>query len=563
MITLLGIGFLGGLITGISPCILPVLPVIVAGGAAEATTASRWRPYAIIGGLVASFTVFTLLGGSLLSLLGLPQDLLRDLGIVVLAALGVGLLVPKVGEWLELPFARLGARGQSGSGSGLVLGVSLGLIFVPCAGPVLAAIAVVSATHRVGLTTLLLTLAYALGASIPLLVFALVAQRTTKGWHALRAHMPVVRRVAGAVLAVTAVAIALNWTRPLQTSVPGYTSALENHVEGTASATRQLDALTGEHANRFAAGQTIAAGALPMLGRAPGFTGITGWLNSPGDRPLSLASLRGKVVLVDFWTYSCINCQRTLPHVEAWYRAYKNRGLVVVGVHTPEFPFEYVVSNVKAAASQYGVNYPIAIDDNYGTWNAYNNEYWPAEYLIDQNGEVRHTDFGEGEYGQTEQDIRLLLDAGGAKSLPPATEVADRTPTAELTPETYLGYARQDLTSYVGSPVVDSRPAQYQPDGSVPPDERSLGGTWTVNQWEATADTSGSTIVVNYMADNVYLVLGGRGTVGVSVGGVHLKTITVGGVPDLYTLLSSPRYSSGIMRLTFSKGVQAFDFTFG
>ncbi len=563
MITLLGIGFIGGLITGISPCILPVLPVIVAGGAAEATTASRWRPYAIIGGLVASFTVFTLLGGSLLSLLGLPQDLLYDLGIAVLLVLGLGLMVPRVGEWLELPFARLGARRQPGSGSGFVLGAGLGLVFVPCAGPVLTAISVVAATHRVGPTILLLTLAYALGAAVPLLAFALVAQHTTRGWAALRGHMPVVRRVAGAVLALTAVAIAFNWTRPLQTSVPGYTSALEDHLEATPSATRQLNALKGEQANKFASGQTVAAGALPMLGRAPDFTGITQWLNTPGDRPLTLAGLRGKVVLVDFWTYSCINCQRTLPHVEAWYHAYKDRGLVVVGVHTPEFPFEHVVSNIRAAASQYGVHYPIAVDDNDDTWNAYNNEYWPAEYLIDQNGEVRHTDFGEGDYGQTEQDIRLLLAAGGARALPPATEVADRTPTTELTPETYLGFARQDLTFYQGSAVIDSRPTRYQPDASLPADEWSFGGTWTVRQWESTADADGSTIDLNYMADDVYLVLGGSGTIGVSINGVHQRTIDVSGVPDLYTLVSSSHYSSGLLRLTFSAGVQAFDFTFG
>jgi cytochrome c biogenesis protein CcdA/thiol-disulfide isomerase/thioredoxin len=563
MITLLGIGFLGGLITGISPCILPVLPVIVAGGAAEATTASRWRPYAIIGGLVVSFTVITLLGGSLLSLLGLPQDFLYDAGIALLAVLGLGLMVPGVGEWLERPFARLGARHQPGSGSGLVLGASLGLVFVPCAGPVLTAISVVAAAHRVGPTILLVTLAYALGTAVPLLAFALLAQRTTRGWTALRTHMPVVRRVAGAVLAVTALAIAFNWTRPLQTSVPGYASALEGHIEGTTAATRQLNALKGARANRFVTGQTVAAGALPMLGRAPDFTGITQWLNTPGGRPLTLAGLRGKVVLVDFWTYSCINCQRTLPHVEAWYRAYEHRGLVVVGVHTPEFPFEHVVSNVRAAAAQYGVDYPVAVDDNYDTWNAYNNEYWPAEYLIDQNGEVRHTDFGEGDYGQTERDIRLLVGAGGARALPPATEVADRTPTAELTPETYLGYARQDLTSYQGSPVIDSLATRYQLASSVPVDGRSFGGTWTVNQWEATADTAGSTIELNFMADDVYLVLGGTGTVGVSVNGVHQRSIAVAGVPDLYTLVSSPHYSSGLLRLTFSKGVQAFDFTFG
>jgi len=561
MIVLLGIGFLGGLITGISPCILPVLPVIVAGGAAEATTATRWRPYAIIGGLVASFTLFTLLGGSLLSLLGLPQDYLRDFGIIVLALLGIGLMVPRIGDLLERPFARLGATSQAGSGSGFVLGVSLGLVFVPCAGPVLAAISVVSATHRVGLSVLFLTIAYAAGAAVPLLIFAVVAQRTTKGWKSLRTHMPTVRKVAGGVLALTAVAIALNWTRPLQTSVPGYTSALENHLEGTHN--KQLQALTREHANEFAKAQATAGGSLPVLGRAPKFTGITQWLNTPGGKPLTLASLRGKVVLIDFWTYSCINCQRTLPHVEAWYSKYKAKGFVVVGVHTPEFPFEHVVSNVKAAAAQFGVHYPVAIDDNYATWNAYNNQGWPSEYLIDQNGNVRRTDFGEGGYGATEQDIRLLLEAGGATGLPAGTDVADRTPQEEVTPETYIGYERLQLSSYSGSPVIFNKLTAYHLAPNLPADEVSFGGSWTVHQWQATADATGAQIELNYMADNVYLVLGGTGTVTVAVDGVRQKTVNVAGVPDLYTLISSPHYSSGLLQLTFSKGVQAYDFTFG
>ncbi len=279
---------------------------------------------------------------------------------------------------------------------------------------------------------------------------------------------------------VTTLAIAFNWLGALQRDVPGYTTALEDHVESVGSACTQLRQLSGEHQNQFAAanarlegkkatcastdsGQSqsgrLAAGAtpttptttttvpatsgnqkppmftasktdLPNLGRAPNFTGITAWFNTPGDQPLSLSQLRGKVVLVDFWTYSCINCQRALPHVEGWYNDYRKDGLVVVGVSAPEFAFEHVVSNVESAAGHLGIDYPVAVDDNLATWNAYNNEYWPADYLIDPNGTVRAYDFGEGGYGQMESNIRMLLSANGVTDLPARTDVPDRTPTS-------------------------------------------------------------------------------------------------------------------------------------
>ncbi len=188
-------------------------------------------------------------------------------------------------------------------------------------------------------------------------------------------------------------------------------------------------------------------------GKAPNFTGITAWLNTPGDSPLSLSSLKGKVVLVDFWTYSCINCQRSLPHVEAWYNVYHRYGFEVVGVSTPEFAFEHVVSNVASAAKKLGVDYPIAVDDNYGTWNAYMNEYWPAEYLIDQQGAYQARGVREGSYAGTETAIRALLEAGGATDLPPATEVANRTPTeTRLSPETYVGYSRLQDEDFIANP---------------------------------------------------------------------------------------------------------------
>jgi cytochrome c biogenesis protein CcdA/thiol-disulfide isomerase/thioredoxin len=557
VLVLLGVGFLGGLITGLSPCIVPVLPVLVAGGSVGS---SRRRPFAIVGGLVVSFATFTLAGGALLSVLHLPQDFLEYLGVALLLLLAVGLVVPRVGELLERPFARLGASRVSGSGSGFVLGASLGLVFVPCAGPVLAAISAVAATHRVGVTAVLLTLAYSLGVAVPLLVLTVVAQRTVTGWKRLRDHLPAVRRVAGVVLGLTALAILFNLTTPL-THAPGYTSALEDRIESSSGVAGQLRSLQGETGKGFSSAAS-PAGSLPDLGRAPAFAGITAWLNTPGGKPLTLAGLRGKVVLVDFWTYSCINCQRELPHVEAWYRDYRDDGLVVVGVHTPEFPFEHVVSNVRTAAARLGVDFPVAVDDDYATWDAYDNEYWPAEYLIDQNGVVRYTAFGEGDYQTTEQDIRLLLTADGARKLPPATDVPDRTPNQELTPETYLGSTRFDTTGYVGTPLVQRKAATYDLATTVAADELSLGGTWTQEPWEITAGRAAE-IELSYMADDVYLVLGGTGTVDVAVDGRPTKTVQVHGVPDLYTLVSAAHVSHGLLTLAVSPGVQAYDFTFG
>ncbi|MGH9127511.1 MAG: cytochrome c biogenesis protein DipZ [Acidimicrobiales bacterium] len=559
MILLLGVGFVGGLITGISPCILPVVPVIVAGGA---TGRSRWRPYLVIAGLVVSFSVFTLVGGSLLSLAHLPQDLLRDAGIAVLIALGIGLMVPKVGELLERPFARLGARRQSHTKSGFLLGVSLGLVFVPCAGPVLAAISVVAATHHVGIGSVLLTVAYAIGAAIPLLVLAVLSQEAAVGVKAFRAHALVVRRVGGAILSLTGLAIALNLTAGLQTALPGYTSALENHVETGSAVTRQLHSITGSKTKSFSDTSVSKDPSLPDLGPAPAFTGITTWLNTPGGKPLSLAQLRGKVVLVDFWTYSCINCQRALPHVEAWYSDYKADGLVVVGVHTPEFAFEHVVSNVAAAAARLGVHYPVAIDNSYGTWNAYGNQYWPADYLIGPNGHIRYTAFGEGGYAGVEQAIRTLLSSNGATHLPAPTGVPDRTPTDSTTPESYLGYDR--LANYVGVPVVHNRAKLYKFPASLPANDLSLSGTWTVGPQSATAGARAA-IRLSFTARDVYLVLGGQGKVTVSVGGKQLKVVQVSGVPGLYTLLSAPPGppEQGLLQLDVSPGVAAYDFTFG
>ena len=559
MAELLVVAFLGGLITGLSPCIVPVLPVVVAGGSAGT---SRARPYLIIGGLVVSFSLTELTGSTVLSALGLPQNFLFWLGIGLLGLLAVGLMVSFVGEWIERPFARLGSSRYATSGGGFVLGLSLGLVFVPCAGPILAAISAAEANHRIGFSSFVVTLFYAVGASLPLLVFAVLAQRAVSGWHRLRTRLPAVRKVTGAVLAVTTLALAFGVLDPLQRDVPGYTSALEDHLESGGSIAKQIEALDGEKPNQFAkkAATTAKMATLPDLGKAPDFTGIESWFNTPGDKPLSLAQLKGKVVLVDFWTYSCINCQRSLPHVEGWYKDYEKDGLVVVGVSTPEFAFEHVVSNVRSAAGSLGIHYPVAIDNNYATWDAYNNEYWPAEYLIDPTGEVRAYDFGEGGYGTMESNIRALLTANSVTTLPPRTDVPNKTPTAETTPESYVGYEEEQYD--VGTTIVHNKAIVYHAPTTVPLDNYAFDGTWTDRSQEATSGAHAS-IDLHFVANDVYLVMGGTGSVSVSFNGRHLTTVEVGGTPRLYTLYSGDALQTGQLDLAFSPGVQAYDFTFG
>ncbi len=315
-------------------------------------------------------------------------------------------------------------------------------------------------------------------------------------------------------------------------------------------------------------------------GAAPNFRGISHWLNT---KALSISDLRGHVVLVDFWTYSCINCLRTLPHLEQWYRAYHTRGFEIVGVHTPEFAFEHDYGNVRSAVSRLGVRYPVALDNDYSTWNAYQNQYWPAEYLVDQRGEVRHLNFGEGDYGTTEKDIRLLLSAGGSGSLPRSKQEPNLTPTAILTPESYLGYSRLDqqepnltptailtpesylgysrLDRYSGSRIAPDTPHMYTFPRSLLDDHLAYAGTWTVHGERIVAGTN-ARLRLRFHAHDVYIVLGGQGEVKVSLDGRPAAEIHVTG-DRLYTVVSSKQLRSALLELAFTPGVNAYSFTFG
>ena len=575
MMTLIAIGFLGGLITGISPCILPVLPVIFFSGTQAGSPAaaepgavatapalsSRLRPYLVIAGLVLSFSIVTLVGSALLSLLNLPQDTIRWVALVALVAIGLGLIFPQFEALLEKPFSRLPQK-QFGSGNGgFGLGLALGVLYVPCAGPVLAAIVVAGATGTIGADIIALTLAFAVGAALPLLFFALAGRRVAERVAAFRRRQREIRLFAGVVTILLAVALVFNLPAVLQRAIPDYTAALQEQVGGEEQLREQLNlgGLVNEQ-NAELSNCTNGAPELESCGTAPDIRGITTWLNTPGGAPVDLKSLRGKVVLIDFWAYSCINCQRATPHLVDWYDAYRDRGFEVIGVHTPEYAFEKEEANVVSGAKDLGITYPIAMDNAFSTWTNYRNRYWPAHYLIDKQGVVRHIKFGEGDYATTERLIRQLLSDGDEAALPAATERSDSTPTAPTTPETYFSVGK--VVNYGGTGVYDEGTHTFDFPAQLAEDRFALRGPWALDYQGVTAQADGAAIKLNYHARNVYLVVGGTGTVRVTRDGVTTE-LAVSGPPNMRQIIADDTDGAGTVEVAFDEGLQAFSFTYG
>jgi cytochrome c biogenesis protein CcdA/thiol-disulfide isomerase/thioredoxin len=537
---LLIFALLAGAGTAVSPCVLPVLPALLSAGA----TGGRRRPLGIVLGLAVTFTLTVAVLAKVVSGVGLGDSALRDLAIVVLVVFGVALAVPGWAARIEAPLSRLARFGPKdvgdGFASGLAVGAAMGFVYTPCAGPILAAVISVGATTGTTLRTLLVALAYAIGSAAVLLVLM-------AGGRRLLPRTVTVQRALGAVLVLTAVAMVARLDVRAEKAIAEHApnANLAAGLEDSHAVGRRLDTLRPKA--RFTEHAPGPRSTLPVLGTAPDFTGTQRWFNS---KPLSLAALRGRVVLIDFWTYTCINCIRTLPYLKAWDARYRKAGLTIVGVHSPEFSFEKDAGNVRNAIRSFGIRYPVVQDNDLATWQAWGNQYWPAEYLIDAKGRVRHVHFGEGEYAQSEAAIRSLLAerdgslGGMAKPHDPFTI------SAQATPETYLGSARAERWEPRGTPP-----------SALPLSHFALGGTWRVTAENATA-VRGATLGAHVLARHVYLVLGGRGTVGVEVDGRHTRTVQVSR-QRLYTLADFPRAGEHVLRLTFTPGVSGFAFTFG
>lgn len=562
MFTLTVVGIVSGVITAISPCVLPVLPAILTSSIQDGAR-SRRRPVVVVAGLVTSFAVFTLLGGILLSSLGLPADLLRWAGIITLGVVGIGLTVPAIGHLLERPFQNTRIPQLNRDGNGFVMGLALGLVFVPCAGPILASITVLAATNGFSWGLIALTASFSVGIAIPLLGFGVAGQSIGSRIKAVRERLQAIRVGSGVVLMLTALVLATNVAEPLQRIVPAALAEIQEQLENNDAVRSELDELAGRDDQTAVGDQLtfdecaeLASDRLADCGPARELTGIETWLNTDGQS-LSLDELKGQVVLLDFWTYSCINCQRTFPYLTAWDERYRDDGLTIVGVHSPEFSFERVVSNVADAADRYGIDYPIAIDNDFRTWRTWDQRFWPAHYLIDQTGTVRQVHYGEGAYAETERLIQELLDA-------PAQDVVNADPgnhTAGRTQETYLGWQR---LRNADNPAI-ANDERYTYDGNPQPelDRFSFDGEWAVEGEKAVAGRD-ARLYLHFYAADVHLVLAGSGQVTVTLASdpASATTVQVDGTSDLYDLYQGEPVDD-VMTLEVSEGLEAFAFTFG
>jgi cytochrome c biogenesis protein CcdA/thiol-disulfide isomerase/thioredoxin len=584
MALLILFGFIAGAATALSPCVLPVLPIALSAGA----TGGRRRPLGIVAGLAVSFTFATVALVYVISALGLPDDFLRKLAIVVLLGFGITLMIPplaaRLEAWMSQFASRVGVAKNKGDGfwSGTAVGVSLGLLYAPCAGPILAGVITVSASQSFNTGRLAVALSYGIGSAVVLYFLMLGGRKVVA---------PLARRgiglqiTMGAVMVVVALAMLGNYDIRFQNTIasdlPSFLVDPSKSLEDTAQAKSALADLKGNSHGvgakaTGAAPETEANGTLkklPVLGKAPGFVDNQQWFNTPGERPLTLKSLRGRVVLVDFWTYSCINCIRTLPYLKAWDKRYRKDGLTIVGVHTPEFPFERVASNVKEAIETNDIRYPVAQDNEQATWNAYGNQYWPAEYFIDAQGNVRYVHFGEGEYSEKEQVIRDLLAEDGKKVSGEGAKIKAIAPSATVTtPETYLGAARAERFT---NPELSPGPHDFSAPAKVPANEFAYHGRWNISLDSATAE-GGASLDLNFGARRVYLVLGspghsrrvrvlldGRPIPGGSAGSdVHGGAVTVS-AQRLYNLVELPKVGHHVLTLEPEAGVMGYAFTFG
>src|SRR5215204_1347374 len=560
--------------TALSPCVLPILPAVLSAG----VTGGRRRPLGVVTGLALSFTFATVGLVYVIDALGLPNGVTRDLAIVVLFAFGLCLLVPPIGDRVEAFASRLApgpARfGGDGFGSGLVVGASLGLVYAPCAGPILVGVIVVSAAQDFTAGRLAVALSYAAGSAVVLYLLLLGGRRFAQRLAPVRGR---VQMALGAVMVLVAVAMTADLDTRFQTAIA---SDLPDFLVNPTGEIERSEVVAADLAKVRQSGPPIVDPSelddplsLDSYGQAPDFTGTQEWFNTAGGDSLSMAELRGTVVLIDFWTYTCINCIRTLPYLEAWQRRYGSKGFAVVGVHSPEFPFEKDADNVRAAIRQNHLTYPVVQDNDLATWDAWGNQYWPADYLVDAQGNVRHAHFGEGDYDETERAIRTLLDEAGHRDLGPGARASGQSPSTELTtPETYLGALR--ARGWV-TPVHPGHQDYGAAAGPLSINQFAYAGRWAITDEDATSE-EGAEIDLEFDARRVFLVLGsperarriqilldGRPIPENRAGeDVHHGRVTVG-AQRLYRLVDLPAVSQHRLSLIFEPGISGYAFTFG
>lgn len=577
MIFLIGFAFLAGIITILSPCILPILPIVLSGSVG----AGKRKPQGIVTGFVLSFTFFTLFLSALVRATGISADALRGISIVIILIFGVSLLLPQFQLLTEKLFSRLSNKfavqgTHSGFGGGVLIGLSLGLIWTPCVGPILASVITLAATSDVSLAAFFITLAYSLGTAIPMFAIMYGGRGLLQKIPWLLPNTGKIQKAFGVLMILTAIGIFYNIDRRFQTYIletfPQYGVGLTKFEDNDA-VKKQIDKLFNNKGEERSIPNDLGQQKIKAPEIIPGGE----WFNPPtpaASEGQVLKSLKGKVVLVDFWTYSCINCQRTFPYLKDWHGKYKDKGLVIIGVHSPEFEFEKNPENVQKAISDFGIEYPVLQDNNFATWNAYSNRYWPAKYLIDKDGYIRYFHFGEGAYAETEKVIQDLLKESGQTVKVDIKNDTSPKRMSETSHETYLGYQR--IQYLMGQSNVEAGEQQFTLSKDINENMFSFGGTWNVTKESAVAG-SGAVLVYNFNAEKVFLVMNPgveSGKVKVTLDGKLVDEKSAGkDVNNGYVLIDSDRLyelidlkgnpGNHLLKLEFTPGVAAFAFTFG
>jgi len=533
---------MAGILTIAAPCILLPLPIILGSSVGQK---NKTRPLFLVFGFVLSFSIIALLINFLVTTFNLNPNILRISAVILLTLFAIFMIWPTPFELFMTSWSKLigiaSKAGQSagqGNFGGFILGLIIGIVWAPCAGPILGSILTLIALQKNFAMASVLLIAYAIGAGLPMLIIAYSGQALTTKIKSIAKYSKRIQQVFGIVLIFLAGAIYFQYDTVIEskllTALPSFGTNIENNLINNFS--------TNSKSNTNLA--------------APEFVGISNWLNS---EPLTIKELRGKVVLIDFWTYSCINCVRTLPYVTKWYDQYKDKGLVIIGVHAPEFAFEKDTNNVKMAIAQYKIKYPVAQDNNLRTWSAYNNEYWPAEYLIDQTGKIVYTHFGEGEYDVTENMIRQLLSVNGNVAVnngPDLSQIGS--------PEMYFGTNREAYLS--PQQQASLVPADYKMPTDLALNNFAIEGNWQFLPDKATLISGDGKIKLHFSAGKLFMVaqsLYQPITLKITVDGKPQPDVTVY-QSQLYTLFNSNNYTDHVIEITIpNPGLDAFTFTFG